>query len=114
MIFYKLECVFDGRFDKDGCSLYFFRGVRKVKIWAAFLVVLFRFVSRYLTSVSSQPRRNRIRLDRDIRIKGLEVRGRFVILMIMKMNSVEKEYVSDVRRIVTLVEAILSIWVRVF
>lgn len=50
------------------------------------------------------------RLQRDIRRKDLEGPGRFVTLMTMKMNSPDKEDVLDVRRTVTLAEAILTVW----
>jgi hypothetical protein len=50
------------------------------------------------------------RLQQDIRTKDLEGPGRLVTLMTMKMNSPEKENVLDVRRTVTLAEAILTVW----
>jgi hypothetical protein len=40
----------------------------------------------------------------------LKALGRFVTLMTIKMNSAEGEHVLDVRRTVTLAEAILTIW----
>lgn len=50
------------------------------------------------------------RLQREIRSKSLEGKGRFITLMTMKMDSSEYEVVLDVRRTVTLAEAILSVW----
>jgi len=51
-----------------------------------------------------------LRLQRNIKTKGLKGPGRFVTLMTMKMNSSEKEDVLDVRRTVILAEAILTVW----
>jgi hypothetical protein len=51
-----------------------------------------------------------LRLPKDIRTKDLEGPGRFVTLMTMKMNSPEREDVPNVRRMVTLAEAILTVW----
>lgn len=50
------------------------------------------------------------RLQRDIRKKNLEGGDRFVALMIMKIDSPEKEVVLGVRRTVILAEAILTVW----
>ncbi|KAF2192906.1 hypothetical protein K469DRAFT_693007 [Zopfia rhizophila CBS 207.26] len=50
------------------------------------------------------------RLQRDIRTKDLKGTDRFVTLMVMKMDSPKKEVVLDVRRTVTLAEAILTAW----
>ncbi|MCJ1406507.1 hypothetical protein MMC19_000572 [Ptychographa xylographoides] len=50
------------------------------------------------------------RLHRNIRSKELKAPGRFVTLMTMQWNSPENEDVLDVRRTVTLAEAILTVW----
>jgi hypothetical protein len=50
------------------------------------------------------------RLHYEIRTKKLNGNGRFVTLMITKMESSEKEAVLDVRRTVVLAEAILTVW----
>lgn len=47
-------------------------------------------------------RKHESRLQYDIRTKGLKGAGRFVTLMVMKMDSPEKEVVLNVRRTVTL------------
>ncbi|KAF1926327.1 uncharacterized protein M421DRAFT_6956 [Didymella exigua CBS 183.55] len=50
------------------------------------------------------------RLQYDIRTKALKASGRFITLMVMKTDSSQKEVVLDVRRTVTLAEAILTVW----
>ena len=50
------------------------------------------------------------RLQRDIRRKNLKGTNSFATLMVMKMDSPEKEGVLDVRRTVILAEAILTVW----
>lgn len=50
------------------------------------------------------------RLQYDIRIKQLKGNGRFVTLMVMKMDTSDYEVILDVRRTVTLAEAILTVW----
>jgi hypothetical protein len=55
-------------------------------------------------------RHNETRLHQNIRTKDLNAPGRFVTLMSVKMNSPKYEDVLDVRRTVTLAEAILTVW----
>ena len=55
-------------------------------------------------------RHSETRLQRDIRKKNLEWPGYFVTLLTMKMDNPEKEDVLNVRRTVTLAEAILTVW----
>jgi hypothetical protein len=55
-------------------------------------------------------RHNETRLHQNIRTKDLNAPGRFVTLMSVKMNSPKDEDVLDVRRTVTLAEAILTVW----
>ncbi|KAI0540497.1 hypothetical protein GGR58DRAFT_499073 [Xylaria digitata] len=50
------------------------------------------------------------RLYRNVKPMHLNAPGRFVTLMTMKTNSAKEENVFDVRRKVTLAEAILTIW----
>jgi hypothetical protein len=50
------------------------------------------------------------RVQLDIKKKNLKGKGRFVTLMVMKMESSEYEVVLDARRTVTLAEAILTVW----
>jgi hypothetical protein len=50
------------------------------------------------------------RLQFDIRRKKLKGNGRFITLMVMKMDSPKNEDVLNVRRTVTLAEAILTVW----
>jgi hypothetical protein len=50
------------------------------------------------------------RLGRFVKSKKLEQPGRFVTLMTMKMKSMDDQDVLDVRRTVTLAEAILTVW----
>jgi hypothetical protein len=50
------------------------------------------------------------RLGRFVKSKKLERPGRFVTLMTMKMKSMDDQDVLDVRRTVTLAEAILTVW----
>jgi Uri superfamily endonuclease len=50
------------------------------------------------------------RLQYDIRTKRLKGNGRFVTLMVMKMDSSENEVVLHVRKTVILAEAILTVW----
>lgn len=52
------------------------------------------------------------RLQRDIRTKNLKKTGRFVTLMVMKMDGPQKDVVLDVRRTVTLAESILTVWLN--
>jgi hypothetical protein len=54
------------------------------------------------------------RLRREIRRKDLNGNDRFITLMIMKLDSLDKEVVLDVRRTVTLTEAILTTWLGAF
>ncbi|KIW84082.1 hypothetical protein Z517_03328 [Fonsecaea pedrosoi CBS 271.37] len=60
--------------------------------------------------VSQHIRKGQERLVRDLRSRDLLAPGRFVTLMTMKMDSAEEEHVFEVRRTVTLAEAILTIW----
>ncbi|OAG39733.1 hypothetical protein AYO21_06008 [Fonsecaea monophora] len=60
--------------------------------------------------VNHHVRKGPERLVRDMRSRDLLAPGRFVTLMTMKMDSAEEEHVFDVRRTVTLAEAILTIW----
>lgn len=57
-------------------------------------------------------RRHESRLQRDIRTKGLKGSDRFITLMVMGINSSEKEVVLGVRRTVTLAEAIFTMWLN--
>ena len=50
------------------------------------------------------------RLQRDIKKKDLKGPGRFVTFMVMKIKNPSVEDVLDVRRTVTIAEAILTIW----
>lgn len=65
---------------------------------------------RVSEQVGKRRRHPESRLQRDIKAKDLKAPGRFVTLMIMKMNSPKREDVLDVRRTVTLAEAILTVW----
>ncbi|POS71296.1 hypothetical protein DHEL01_v210315 [Diaporthe helianthi] len=57
-----------------------------------------------------RPRRNQSRLQQDIRKKDLKGGDRFITLMTMKLDSPDNDTVLDVRRTLTLAEAILTIW----
>jgi hypothetical protein len=54
------------------------------------------------------------RLQREIRDMDLKGGDRFITLMIMKLDSLDKEVVLNVRRTVTLTEAILTAWLGAF
>ena len=66
--------------------------------------------SRIAEHTRRTKRKNESRLQRDIRTKRLKGNGSFVTLMVMKMESSDEEVVLDVRRTVTLAEAILTVW----
>ena len=65
---------------------------------------------RVSVHIEKRSRHDETRIRRKIRTKDLKAPGRFVTLMTMKMNSPENEDVLDVRRTVTLAEAILTVW----
>ncbi|KAF2008181.1 hypothetical protein P154DRAFT_584800 [Amniculicola lignicola CBS 123094] len=57
-------------------------------------------------------RKHESRLQSDIRKKRLEKNGRFITLMVVKMDSPDNDVVLDVRRTVVLAEAILTVWLN--
>ena len=65
---------------------------------------------RVLQHFEKRSRRDETRLNRNIRAKDLDEPGHFATLMTMEMNSPENKDVLDVRRTVTLAEAVLTVW----
>lgn len=70
----------------------------------------FGLSGRIAEHTQKRRRLHQSRLQREIKDNDLKGGDRFITLMTMKLDSPRKEPVLDIRRTVTLTEAILTVW----